>query len=187
MKNIIIVVGMPGAGKEEFVRMAIQKGYSVIRMGDLVREVVAERGEEDDDKAVGRIANSEREDRGYAIWAERTAERVAEKGKRDEQAAKEQVVIDGTRSHHEVGFFREHYGQDMILVAVTAPPDIRYERIISRGRSDAARDKDQFMVRDTREMQWGIGKAIELADVQLPNDGGLEEFQKAAKDLLESL
>ncbi len=40
---IVCVTGMPGCGKEEVARIAERMGFSVVRMGDVVREEAARR------------------------------------------------------------------------------------------------------------------------------------------------
>lgn len=37
--KILLIVGMPGAGKEEFLSVARSIGVPFIRMGDIVREL----------------------------------------------------------------------------------------------------------------------------------------------------
>ena len=36
--KILVVAGMPGAGKEELLKVAQSMGYSFLRMGDIVRD-----------------------------------------------------------------------------------------------------------------------------------------------------
>ena len=42
--KVYVVTGMPGAGKEEFAQTAVAAGYSLIRMGDVVREEAVRQG-----------------------------------------------------------------------------------------------------------------------------------------------
>ena len=63
----------------------------------------------------------------------------------------------------------------------------RYHRLISRGRSDAPRDLEEFEERDRRELGWGLGETITLAEVMLVNEGTLEEFREASAALLRRL
>ena len=73
---IILLVGMPGAGKEEFLKVAQERNYEVIRMGDVVREFVASQGKLLRDDVVGSIASEERKKHGIDIWAKRTVEKI---------------------------------------------------------------------------------------------------------------
>src|SRR3989442_1095859 len=78
---------MPGCGKEEFLRVADEHGFSIIRMGDVVREEAAKRGTGTSDEAIGGFAHAEREGRGFGIWAGGTLPGVRGEG----------VVIEGVR------------------------------------------------------------------------------------------
>ncbi len=64
MSKVFVLTGMPGAGKEEFVKVAQQDGYSVIRMGDVVRLEAEKRKVAMDDRGVGGFASSERQAHG---------------------------------------------------------------------------------------------------------------------------
>ena len=86
--TIVILVGMPGSGKEVFVDIALKLGFSVIRMGDVVRKHASDCGLGMDDVSVGSHANSEREKEGQDVWAKRTIEVLPEND----------VIIDGTWS-----------------------------------------------------------------------------------------
>src|SRR5206468_11240710 len=70
--KVLCVTGMPGCGKEEFIRVATERGFPVVRMGDTVREEAARKGVGASDEAIGGFAHAERERLGYGIWAERT-------------------------------------------------------------------------------------------------------------------
>ncbi|HRU12188.1 MAG TPA: AAA family ATPase, partial [Methanomassiliicoccales archaeon] len=67
--GVLILTGMPGAGKEELVTIALALGYQVRRMGDVVRAEAARNGVPP--QAVGEFADGERRRHGYAIWAKR--------------------------------------------------------------------------------------------------------------------
>jgi predicted ATPase len=67
LTKVIVLTGMPGAGKEEFVRVALEAGYGVLRMGDVVREEAGRRGTAMDDHGVGGFANLERQGHGPGV------------------------------------------------------------------------------------------------------------------------
>jgi dephospho-CoA kinase len=173
--KVIVLTGMPGAGKEEFVRVALEAGYSVIRMGDVVREEARRRGTAMDDRGVGGFASLEREAHGPAIWAERCLDVL---GSGD-------TVIDGSRSLTELDAFRRSLGSGLRLVAIHSSPEHRFLRLQKRARYDAPQDREAFRERDMRELGWGLGSLIAMADVMLVNEGTLERFREAAAEELE--
>jgi len=170
----IIVTGMPGAGKEELLQVAGSMGLPFVRMGDMVREAYAASGKVSE-MSLGEYASSQRAEFGKDVWARRSMERMSG----------DVFLVDGCRSMDEVSSFRSL--ADTVIIAVHAPPSLRYARLVSRGREDAPRDESEFLERDRREVGWGIAEVIALADVMLVNDSSLEDFRKAAGRDLEGL
>lgn len=170
----LCITGMPGCGKEEFLLTASKAGYTVIRMGDVVREEAARRGIQPTDEGIGGMAHNEREVHGLEVWAVRTLERVDV----------DQVVIDGVRSLDEVAYFQRTFGNAIAIVAVHASPRTRLARITERGREDDILSEEEFHRRDRRELKWGLGEVIALADYVIVNEGELKEFHKEAQRVL---
>jgi len=170
----IIITGMPGAGKEELLQVAGSMGLPFVRMGDMVREAYAASGKAPE-MSLGEYASSQRAEFGKDVWARRSMERMSG----------DVFLVDGCRSMDEIASFRSL--ADTVIIAVHAPPSLRYARLVSRGREDAPRDEPEFMERDRREVGWGIAEVIALADIMLVNDSSLEDFRKAAGKALEGL
>ena len=168
---------MPAAGKEEFQKVAVELGYVVVRMGDVVREEAARRGLAVSDAAVGGMAHEERREHGDAIWAERTIPRV--------KALR--VCIDGVRSLVELKTFRGAFGKGLVVFAVEASPETRWRRVQRRQRADDARTWEEFLQRDARETGWGLPQVIAAADVRITNEGTLEGFYDAVRKELRRL
>ena len=53
--RMIVVTGMPGAGKEEFLSAGIKAGVPFVRMGDVVRDTYAQSGAEAEGLSVGQF------------------------------------------------------------------------------------------------------------------------------------
>ena len=170
----LCVTGMPGSGKEVFLEEANRKGLSVVRMGDVVREEAARRGIDLTDADVGGMADREREAQGSDIWARRTLERIRT----------DRVVIDGLRSLEELDAFAARF-VNLVIVAVHASQATRYRRIAERARPDDITSEDAFRTRDRRELRWGLGGVIALADEVVVNEGDLAKFQAQAVTILE--
>ena len=168
---------MPGCGKEEVLAVAQTVGFSIVRMGDVVREEVRRRGLPISDASVGGLAHAERQAHGFGIWAERTVPRIHG----------DRVLVDGLRGRAELEVFRGAFGDELTVIAVHASPKTRYERMLRRGRTDDAGTIEAFQARDTRELGWGLGDVIAMADVMLVNESSLEALHEAAKVALERL
>ncbi|HUL39182.1 MAG TPA: AAA family ATPase, partial [Methanomassiliicoccales archaeon] len=172
--RILVLAGMPGSGKEEFVLVARSLSYDVVRMGDVVRAEAAMRGVQNSDKGVGGFANSERQAHGYDIWAKRCLPCLKNR----------RTIIDGSRGLDELEIFRRELGDKVELVAIHAPQKQRYQRLLERGREDAPKSWEEFLERDRRELSWGLGNLIAMADTMLVNEGDLEDFKRLCKEFL---
>jgi dephospho-CoA kinase len=168
---------MPGAGKEEFVQVARSLGYDIVRMGDVVRAEAKKQGITATDKGIGGFADQERRNHGFDIWAKRSAADVQS----------ERTVIDGSRGLDELDVFRQAFGKGVLLLAIHSSPAVRYPRLKRRGRPDAPASWSEFEVRDKRELGWGLGSLIAMADVMLLNDGEMDEFKDRARSFLTGL
>ncbi|MFO7793072.1 MAG: AAA family ATPase [Candidatus Saliniplasma sp.] len=168
---LILLTGMPGSGKEEFLRVAKEFDYDVVRMGDVVREIAKQENILMDDISIGSFAHDQRENYHFGIWAERTLNRIGDS----------ETVIDGVRSYEEVEIFKSELQEKMVIVAVHASPETRYGRLKKRDREDKPEDWGQFVERDHRELDWGVGKIIALADKMLVNEGTVSQFHNKAE------
>lgn len=178
--RLIVITGMPGAGKSAAVEVARQMGLPVYSMGDRVREVVLSRGLPLTPEVVGAVANAERESQGPDIWAKRTLA-VIPQGTRV-------AVIDGTRSGAEVEAFRSKAGLAAVTVlSLQASPTTRRGRLFRRARSDDELTHRGFEARDRRELGWGIGEAVARADLTVVNEGPLEAFRAELARVLSAL
>ena len=177
MVRVLCLTGMPGCGKEEFVRVTHERGLPIVRMGDIVRDEANRRGIKFSDETVGGMAHEDRVRHGFGIWAERTVPRI-------KQAS---TVVDGIRGREELEVFRRAFGDDLVVVAIHASPRTRYDRIKKRSRGDDAVSWEEFLRRDERELGWGLAEVIATADHMIINDGDLEAFRARCRAVLDAI
>jgi len=177
--KVIGVVGLPASGKGEFARIAAAQGIPVITMGDIIRRAVKDAGMEPTDENLGLMGNRLREERGMDAIAQLCIPEVRE------QSAP-LVLIDGIRGDSEVRLFRQQF-PGFVLVALKSPFSVRLERLASRGRSDDTTTGPSLQARDERELGWGLGAALDLADYCIENDNDLAGFTTMVKKLLKKL
>ena len=175
--KVVCVTGMPGCGKEEVLAVAQELGFTIVRMGDVVRDEAQRRGLPITDAAIGGMAHAERQAHGFGVWAERTLPRI--RGER--------VLVDGLRGRAELEVYRKAFGSGLAVIAVHASPKTRYERMSKRQRADEVESYGAFLVREARELGWGLGDVIATADLVLVNEGTLEEFRRQARAAVERL
>ncbi len=92
------------------------------------------------------------------------------------------VLVDGIRGDAEVQVFREHF-TDFVLVGITSDFENRLKRLGTRGRSDDKGSPEALRCRDEREPGWGLGKALEIADIYIENNGNLRDYAKRVQAL----
>lgn len=168
---------MPGAGKSVAVEVAKKRGIPVLRMGDFIWEEVRRRGLPIDSGSVAEVAMQMRTDFGPGVWAEKTVDRL-------KQMHPEMAVIDGVRSEAELEVFRHRLGSDFTLVAIHASRPTRMKRLLQRNREDDIKDEGEFIARDERELGWGLGRVIALADVMLVNEAPLPSLEEQVERVL---
>ncbi|MFC7248556.1 AAA family ATPase [Halomicroarcula sp. GCM10025324] len=177
--TVIGIVGLPGSGKSEAANVAVDVGVPVVTMGDVIREECRDRGL-DPATDHGNVAKALREENGPAAIAERSLP-IIESHREDSET----VVVDGIRSDTEVETFRETFGESFLLVEVDAPFEIRAERLDLRGRDASAEDGGESLEdRDERELGFGMGEAMAMADYTIENTATLPAFQRKVRTLL---
>lgn len=177
--QVIGTVGLPGSGKSEAAAVAEELGVPVVTMGDVIRQECRDRGL-DPATHHGEIARTLREENGPSAVAERSLPVIREKLKESDA-----VLVDGIRSDAEVDIFENAFGEDFLLVSIEAPFEARAERLDLRGR-DAGADAggESLAERDERELGFGMGEAMERAEITIENDRTLEAFHERIRTLL---
>ncbi|MFH1773467.1 MAG: AAA family ATPase [Methanobacteriota archaeon] len=175
--KIICITGMPGAGKNEVARFFEERGISIVRMGDVVREEAERRGCRITPENLGKISAGLREEFGEEEIARRCFEQI-------EKIKCDILVIEGIRSLEEVAFFRQKFG-NIYTLAVHSSQKTRFSRLKKRGRGDDTKLWKEFEERDSRELGYGLGGAIALADFMLVNEGALEELREKVERVYE--
>jgi len=175
---LLLITGMPGAGKSTVLSVIAEQGYPVLFMGDVVREEVERLGLSLTPENVGRVAVELRRMEGASAVAERCILKL-----RKLRSKSRIVVVDGVRSLEEVEAFREEF-PNILLVAVHASPQTRFRRFLARNRSDDPESWAVFRERDMRELGFGIGGAIAIADHVIVNEFSIEDLEAEARKLL---
>ena len=176
-KLVIGLTGMPGSGKSLVVKTAQELGYDVVTMGDIIREETAKKGLELNPSNVGKVMLELRTKNGDNVIAKKCFPKI-------EGRQNQKMIIDGIRSLVEADTFKNHFAK-FILVGVHASPQLRFNRLSSRGRSDDPKTYVVFHERDMRELSVGLGNAIALAEYLVINDDNIDTLKSRVKEILE--
>lgn len=179
---VIGIVGLQASGKTEVAKIMVRQGAERIRMGDIIWDEVRNRDLEVTGDKVGEVANKLREDEGPAVIARRCIPIIKEL--RSEVKA---IIVDGIRSDSEVEVFKYAFGDKFSLISVESAEGTRYKRVKSRKREDDMRDIEDFRERDKRELEWGMGEAMEMADFKVINEGDMKELNDKIIEIFEEI
>lgn len=166
---MLCVVGMPGCGKSIFLHAAREYNYAIVSMGDAVRTETKKRGLPPERH--GDVAESLRKEKGLAAVAYLVLDRITP-----------DCIVDGVRGLEEIRVFTEYYTLE--ILAIHASPKTRYKRVKKRKRSGDPQTWKEFRERDTRELTFGIGGVIALADYLLINESTKNQFERECRAFL---
>jgi dephospho-CoA kinase len=178
-----LIIGLTGpnaAGKGEVASALMALGFTYHSLSDAVREEAVRR-----DRTTGRddlilTGNELRREGGAGILARLTIPKL---GARD--------IVDSVRNPAEVEELRTLEG--FLLLGVTAPPEVRYARALSRvGRGDAVQSLEAFLAKEAEENTTDptaqrLSATFALADQVLANDGSLGDLQRKVRLLVATL
>ena len=181
MGRIITVCGMPASGKGVFAEALAARQIPVLSMGDMIRAEVNRLGLEESPGIFGETASELRSIHGEGVLASRlipTADAVS--------ATNPIVLIEGLRGVAELEIFRSHWQENLLVVAIKAAKENRYLRVQARGRAEDG-NREDFEIRDAREIGWGLDNLINDADIIFDNDASPDMLQEIVTAWLESL
>ncbi|MFA5078534.1 MAG: AAA family ATPase [Dehalococcoidia bacterium] len=171
--NVVALVGMPGSGKSEVARIFQKSGYSAVRFGDITDEEVRKRGLMLNEENERMVREDLRKRHGMAAYAILNLPRI------EAALGKSGVVIDGLYSWEEYKYLKEKLGGRLSIVAVWAPPEVRYARL--KGRAVRPLNPGQARARDYAEIEnVNKGGPIAMADFTITNNGTLEALRQQA-------
>ena len=176
--RVIGTVGLAGSGKGEVAEVAREEGVPVVTMGDVIRRACRDRGL-DPATHHGEVAKALREENGPDAVAARSLPLIEEALENSDT-----VLVDGIRSDVEVDRFEETFGDDFLLVSIEVPFEVRADRLLERGRDDSDLDREELRTRDERELGFGMGEAMDRADVVVENTDTLDAFRERARAIV---
>lgn len=170
--KIFVVVGMPASGKNIARDYALTEGYPYYATGDIVRAEVKARGLFQCPETMARVSDELRGSDGMGVT------RLALKKALEEESRI--VFLEGMRSWQEIELIRKD--AQAVVVAFLAPRGFRKKRIVSRGRADDS--PEAFDERDAREIAYGTGVPIALADAYVLNTATMEHATEALHEIV---
>ncbi|MBI4368367.1 MAG: AAA family ATPase [Candidatus Omnitrophica bacterium] len=169
---IIGLTGKNGSGKGEAARFLKERGFEYLSLSDVVREEVAKAKKPVTRENLIRKGNELRRKFGPNVLAKRVIQRME---------SDRNYVIDSVRHPAEAKTLKAENG--FVLLNVTAPPKVRFERLKKRKRENDPKTFGQFTRLESAEGKSAVrsdqqlDRTLALADYTVQNSGTLKKLQ----------
>ena len=176
------LTGRNASGKGEAAAFLKTKGFYYFSLSDVVREEAARQGLDLTRENLILTGRRLRAEKGTGFLAEKILERLE---------PDKNYVVDSFRHPDEVAVFR---GQPQFrLIAVQAPPELRFERIRARNRESDPTSLSEFRELEAREARrktdagQDLDETLALADFEVVNDTTLTALHEQLSRLAQGL
>lgn len=179
--HIVAVVGMTGSGKSEAVRKFLERGFNRVGFNDVVYAELNRLGLERIQENERPVRENLRKQHGMGVMAERSisfVDKLLSQGKN--------VVVESLYSWSEYKIMKEKYDNQFRVLAIYAPPEMRYRRLEVREERPispmAARERDYTEIEHIEK-----GGPIVMADWTIINTPPLQGFFKAIDEVIDTI
>ena len=185
--NIIGLVGPLACGKGVIAEYLIKKyQYTSFSLSTLVHAEVKKRGFVIVTRTIlQNVGDDMRVKEGDGVLAKRAIKTLNPKL----YTLNPKIIIEGIRNPGEVEYLRSIPG--FFLIAVDAEREIRFQRVLKRGKSWDPKDWKTFLKVDGRDSMdktntngQQVRKCMEMADIRIENNGSINELMSNLKKIL---
>ena len=180
--KIMAFVGMPGAGKSSAVDYLTAKGFPKVYFGGVVLDAMKEAGLSHTEAQEKKFRELLREQEGKDF----VVRRVIDQFYKLIDAGQHRIVADGLYTWTEYKTLKQDFHSELITVAITAPRELRYERLEHRPvrplNYNEARERDYSEIENLEK-----GGPIAIADYTIVNDNDLDRLHTQIDTLLQEI
>ena len=182
-----MIIGLTGtfaSGKDTIADYLVkEKGFGAYGSGDVVREYVKELGWPMTRDSQREMANKLRQERGADFLVKEAIKKSPGENK----------VISGIRQPNEAEFFTNTKGA--YLIAVDAPIEIRFNRIVKRKREGDPVTLEELRTKENKEMSnsannpncQNISACMKIANYKIDNSGTFSELYEEIEKALDQI
>jgi dephospho-CoA kinase len=186
MNLVFCIAGMCGAGKSVVSDFFIRHGFQYVRFGQITMDELKKRNLPINEENERRIREELRETYGMGAFALLNIEKI------ESLLHNGHVVADGLYSFAEYKILKEKMGDHCKVIAVYAPPSIRYARLAERkleAGDTAGKNRplsyEESKSRDYREIEKSDkGGPIAMADYTIMNTRDLPYLYSQLEEIL---
>ena len=180
-----MIIGLTGrncAGKGTVAEFFQGREFGYYSLSDAIRQYLADQGKPESRDNLIAAGNELRQAGGAGVLGARILG-LLEPGRN--------YVVDSIRNPAEVSELRAR--PDFVLLEVRAPEELRYERLVARGRVGDATSFDEFQRQERAELQSADSAAQQLdataacADHAVVNADSLDDLHSQLRKLLDGL
>lgn len=177
MKTIICIIGTIGSGKDTVAEYISKKLFiPAFQISQSLRDFAKERGIEPTRENLIKMGNTLTLEHGPLFVIKTLI------GKTPENL----IVITGIRMTEIIEYMRKKH--HLILLAITASPEIRFQRCLTRGKLGEAKTLAEFVENERKENSapnvQRLFECLKLADYTIVNDADLETFFRKIDEFL---
>lgn len=184
-----MVVGLPGSGKSITAKMLEKRGFEVIELGDIWRELLKKNNiSRFDPIATREFTRKIRQKFGKDIYAKHAFRKI--------QKNRKKVAVMGVRSTYEMDYLKKRI-KHINIIALLAPMRVRFGRLKARGKPEDPKDLKGFKWLETRERRGymkakseekhGIMHIIKEADFVIANTSTLAKLDHNLTKLIKEI
>ena len=171
---------MSGTGKSEVVKYLESKGFFRIYFGQATIDEIKRRGLDINEANEKMIREELRKKHGMAAYAIINLDKISQ------AVSQNNVVIDGLYSWSEYKFLKEKFGDNLLVLTVTAPFKLRLERLANRPVRPLS--ESEVKSRDLAEIENSEkGGPIAAADYTVVNNGTLGKLYQTLEIILQEI
>jgi len=179
---IIGVAGTIGAGKETLTSHFREKGFVYFETSAILKEMLIQRGLGVTRENMQNLGDELRKKGGMEALMKILLERTKKEPEKN-------YIFDSLRNDGEYSFLKQNI-PDFVLIAVDAPREIRFKRILERGKPHDPKTWQDFLKVDERDLEdkqnplgQQTAKLLKLADFVIINDADIEKAMAQVKEV----
>ena len=169
---------MPGSGKSTVADMLKARGFTMVEHSAQIKRLMQIGGMEINAKTIETFVVKLKEAFGRDVVAKLSSKMISN--------AEGDVVISGPRDPAEVDYIRT-IRPGVVVVAVSAPSEMRYERLLDRKEGIQTSSHREFEWRDKKNIALGTMDLINAADYSLQNAGTIDQLGARVDEMLNKL
>ena len=186
---IIGVVGQIASGKGILVKYLIEKlGFIPYSLSSAVHREIEKKGiKKYTRQMLQDVGDEMRRREGGEVLARRVIEQLNQ-SESVKSVIGNRFIIDGIRNPAEIEFLRNN--SNFILIGVKANRELRFKRLLFRGKEWDPKSYEDFLKVDRRDLGVGqqksgqqVGKCLAYCDYVLTNNKNIKDFEKKIKKL----